>query len=337
MRTSHTYAIAIALFSAAAVAASSGCADGETTNTTSTSTSTSTTSSSGTGGTTSGTGGGSTGGGGSSSSGTGGAGGGTGGSGGTGPDACLTSEATHVLINEVSTHPDTDEFIEIHNPGSAAVDLTNYYLSDNSVYHGIAAGDAWAPGGTPNTDFLVQFPPGTTIAAGEILVIEFGTDFEGTYSSCPDFTVRSGVTCNSNAVPQMVVPTNGGLGTNVGSLISNHGEMAMLFCWSPGYLVHDVDYVNWDAYADANTHVDKTNVTGYLPDTDEATQRAVAAPEPATNPNDPDESIGRCDDTEDDETATGGNGLLGHDETSETFNTSFVIITPSPGVANTCN
>ncbi len=332
MRTSHTYAIVIALFSAA-VAASSGCADDETTNTTSTSTSTSTTSSSGTGGTTSGTGGGSTGGGGSSSSGTGGVGGGTGGSGGTGPDACLTNDTTHLLIDEVATMPGTNEFIEIRNPGSAAVDLTNYYLSDNSVYYGIADGTAWNPGGTPNTDFLVQFPSGTTIDAGETLVIEFGSDFEGTYSSCPDLTVHSGVTCDSNAVPQMVVPTNGGLGTNSGSLLSNGGEMAMLFCWTEGYLVHDVDYLNWDADADPNTHVDKTSVTGYLADTDEATQRGVAATGPGAN-----ESMGRCDDAEDDETTSGGNGLLGHDETSETWSATFQIFgTPSPGVANTCN
>ncbi len=332
MRTSHSYAIAIALLSVA-TAASSGCGEDETNDTTTSSTSTSTTSSSGTGGS-GGEGAGSTGGGGSSSSGTGGGGGGTGGS---GPDACLTSETTHVLINEVRTGPMAAEFIEIWNSGSAAVDLTNYYLSDNSTYHGIAAGDPWnPPSGNPDTDFLAQFPPGTSIAAGELLVIEFGTDFEGTHSSCPDFTVRSGVSCGGNTIPQMVEPTNGGIGANTGYLISNQGEMAMLFCWSPGYLVHDVDYVNWDPDDDANTYVDKTNVTGYLPDTSMTIQNAVAAPLHAYNPNDT-ESIGRCDDTEDDETATGGNGLLGHDETSETFNTSFVIMTASPGVANTCN
>ncbi len=322
MRISSTHAIILSVFAAAAVV-STGCQDDETDDNTSTSTSTSTSttssSSTGDGGT-----------GGSTSSGT----GGGGGAGGFGPDACLTKESTHLLINEIGTYVEAAEFIEIRNPGTAAVDLTNYYLSDNSVYHGIANGDAWSPGGTPNKDFLIQFPSGTTIAAGETLVIEFGTDFEGTFGSCPDFTVRSGVTCGSNAVPQMVVPTNGGLGTGTGSLLSNDGEMAMLFCWSPGYLVHDVDYVNWENDGtDVNTHVDKTNVAGYLPDTPMATQHSVAATAPVAN-----ESVGRCDDDEDSETTTGGNGLLGHDETSEDWSTSFeVFTTPSPGVANTCS
>src|SRR5437870_5090318 len=44
----------------------------------------------------------------------------------------------HVLISEISVTPAAAEFIEIYNPTAAAVDLTNYYLSDNAGYHGIA-------------------------------------------------------------------------------------------------------------------------------------------------------------------------------------------------------
>lgn len=73
-------------------------------------------------------------------------------------------------------------------------------------------------------------------------------------------------------------------------------------------------------------------MAGYLPDTAEASQIALAAPAPSVG-----ESIGRCDNIEDNETTTGGNGLLGHDETSEAFNASFKVLqTRSPGVANTC-
>ncbi|MBW2453960.1 MAG: hypothetical protein JRI68_05605 [Deltaproteobacteria bacterium] len=182
---------------------------------------------------------------------------------------------------------------------------------------------------------LIQFPQGATIAAGGLLTIEFGSDFETAWGTCPDYTVRSGITCNSNPVTQMVAPTNGGFGTTPGNQLSNSGEMAMLFCWTPGYLVHDVDYLNWDSEEplDPNTHVDKTNVTGYLPDTAMATQGTVAATGP-TNGN----SIGRCDDTEDSETTTGGNGLLGHDETSEDWSASFELqAAVTPGAANNCN
>jgi len=256
-------------------------------------------------------------------------GGGTAGAGGTFVDPC-TMDTVHLLLSEVATQPATDEYVEIWNPSTTAVDLSNYYLSDNSVYHGIASGTAWAPGGTPDTDFLVQFPAGTIIDAGGVLTIEFGTDFEGLGASCPDLTVRDNVMCNGNAVPQMITPTNGGLGANVGSLLSNDGEMLMLFCWGGGDIVYDVDYVNWDDDSDPNTHVDKSAVAGYQPDTSEANQ--AEASKPAV-----DESIGRCTDMENGETTSGGNGLLGHDETSENFAVSWrILVTSSPGSVNSC-
>jgi len=331
MRFSSTHAIVLSCLAAAAVV-STGCQEDETNDTSSsTSTSTSTTSSS------SSTSGGGTGG--TTSSGTGGAGGegagstgGSGGTGGVGPDACLTSETTHLFINEIAVGGIPAEFIEIRNPGSNPVDLSHYYLSDNSSYYGIAAGDPWnPPANDPGTDFLIGFPPGTAIAAGGLLTIEFGTDFETSWNTCPDFTVRAGVTCGGNSIPQMVAPTNGGLGDSPGYMLSGGGEMAMLFCWTPGYLVHDVDYVHWDADSDPNTHVDKTNVTGYQPDTSMANQVNATIPDNW-------ESMGRCDDDEDSETTTGGNGLLGHDETSEDWNTSFPVqAAPTPGAANNCN
>src|SRR5262245_60337361 len=61
-----------------------------------------------------------------------------------------------VLISEIASGPMAAEFIEIYNPGTTAVDLTHYYLSDNAVYFGIAAGMAWnPPTNNPGTDFLV--------------------------------------------------------------------------------------------------------------------------------------------------------------------------------------
>jgi hypothetical protein len=254
--------------------------------------------------------------------------GGSEGGGGSVPDPC-ESDTVQLLISEVAVQPETHEFIEVWNPSSTAVDLSNYYLSDNSAYHTLTAGP-WTPQQTPNTDFLVQFPAGTIIGANEVLVVELGTDFETAFAGCPDFTVRSGVTCNGSAVPQMVVPANGSLGAP-GSLLSNEGEMAILFCWGGSSRVFDVDYVSWDADADPNTHVDKSGVAGYANDTPMATQADALAPFSQN-------SIGRCDATEPGETLTGGNGLLGHDETSEDFAASFQVFTaPSPGAVNTCN
>ena len=74
----------------------------------------------------------------------------------------------------------------------------------------------------------------------------------------------------------------------------------------------------------------------YADDTSEMAQRAVAAPPPAIGMM-TSESIGRCDTTEDAEAMANGNGLLGHDETSEDWSVSFQIFTtPSPGTVNSC-
>ena len=57
------------------------------------------------------------------------------------------------------------EFVEILNPTASPVDLSDYHLADNSAYHTVTAGP-WTPSGTPQTDFLVQFPPATMLPAG---------------------------------------------------------------------------------------------------------------------------------------------------------------------------
>jgi hypothetical protein len=255
----------------------------------------------------------------------------TGGGGSTGDDPC-TMDATQLLVSEIVTQPSESEFVEIWNPFGGEVDLSSMHLSDNAAYYGIAAGTPWMPQGTAETDFLAQFPPGTSIAAGGLLTIEMGTDFEGTYGSCPDLTMRGGATCNGNPIPQMLAPTGGGIGANIGSLLSNGGEMAVLFCYSGGDRVYDVDYVTWDSDPDANTHVDKSAVPGYQLDTPEGAQSPAPAPMMIG------ESVGRCSSAETGETAMSGNGALGHDETSEDFAVTFqVIAPPSPGVENVCN
>jgi hypothetical protein len=306
-----------AVFIWAAVAALLGCSKGST----DTATATSGVTSGGTGGM--GTGG----------SGTGGS--GTGGTGGMEAlDPCAPSAGQHLLISEIATQPNAIDFIEIWNPGQATLPLQYYYLSDNSAYHGIAANKAWKPAGTPETDFLIQFPAGAQIAADQVVVVELGTDLNGTLKICPHFTVRDNVMCDGKPVPKMVVPKNGGLGANVGSLLSGMGEMAMLFCWGgqrPN--VSDVDYVLWDPdTTDGNTHADKTGVANYVADTPKDKQKI--APQPGIN-----QSIGRCNADEPGEKNSGGNGILGHDETSEDFTASFKLFmvgSTSPGVKNKC-
>jgi hypothetical protein len=250
---------------------------------------------------------------------------------GDGSDPCqIMSE--HLLISELATAPGEAEFLELWNPGTGAIDISEVYVSDNgSAYFGLAEGQAWMPPGTAGTDFLFGFPAGTTLPADGYLSVELGTDFEGSHGICPDLTVREGVECGGGPVPRVEVPNGGGVGTNLGSLLTNADEMVVVFCLSGEGQVYDIDYVRWgDDPTDLTSFVDKSAVPGYLADTPIAMQSA--APTAAA-----DGSIGRCDAQEDAETVSGGNGATGHDETSEDFAASFASFgSPSPGAANTC-
>lgn len=246
-----------------------------------------------------------------------------GGSSGSAPPA-------HLVISEVVAQPTPGEFVEIYNPTGTTVDLSNYYLSDNALYHGIAAGQPFNPVlATAGTDFLARFPAGTTLAPDAVLVVATGTGFETTYSRCPDFILAAtAFTCTNGTAAAMLSPTNGGIGNTVG--LSNNREMLVLFSWDgTAATVKDVDYVTWGASFDAETRADKTAVSGYAADTAAANQTPTLVPGVS-------QSLTRCT-VEGAEPATGGNGLTGHDETGEDLANAFVVETsPSPGVKNGC-
>jgi Lamin Tail Domain len=239
----------------------------------------------------------------------------------------------HLVISEVGVTPAAGEFVEIYNPGPNKVDLSTYYISDNSAYYGIAAGMPWAPvTNNPGTDFLAQFPAGTELAAGAAIVIATDPGFEGQFKKCPDFILStSPLTCMNGTAKAMVAPTNGGIGDKAGAMLSNDREMVMLFQWDGvAMIVKDVDYVTWGTMFDNATRADKTGVMGYLPDTARASQKSATAPTTF-------QSIERCKPLEPGETLMGGNGISGHDETSEDLGMGFQVqATPTPGAKNGC-
>ena len=244
-----------------------------------------------------------------------------------GSDAAV---AGHLLISEVGVAPASGEFIEIYNAGASAVDLTNYYLSDNATYFKIAAGTPFAPPlATVGTDFLAQFPSGATLAPGAAIVIAASSTFEAQFSKCPDYILAAApYTCTSGVAKAMLVPTNAAIGASVG--LSNDREMVVLFQWSGGATVQDVDYVTWGTVFDAETRADKTGVSGYQPDTAPASQKSATPPTAL-------QSIERCSAIETGEKTTGGNGPSGHDETSEALDQTFKVqAKPTPGVKNAC-
>ena len=325
--------IVVCVSGAVILAASSGCGDDETTATTATGGNTT----SGTGSTSTGQGGDGTGGTGGSPTGTGGSGGaggaGTGGAGGMGNGgAGGGSKAVHLVISELGVAPVAAEFVEIYNPTADPVDLGDYYLSDNATYFGIAAGTPWEPiTSNPGTDFLVKFPAGAILAPGAAVVVAAKPGFEQAFNDCPDFILsETPLTCAAGEAAAMVVPANGGL-DEAAAGFSDSREMVMLFIWDggPASLLQDVDYLTWGPMFEAGTRADKTDVAGYQADTAPDLQKPALEPAPTG-------SIERCV-VESAETANGGNGISGHDETSEDLGAAFVLqAAPTPGVKNSC-
>ena len=137
------------------------------------------------------------------------------------------------------------------------------------------------------------------------------------------------LSCNGGMVPAMLATEAGSI-TNSSNL-SDSREMVVLFTWSGtvGQTLKDIDYVTWGSTFENGTRADKTGVAGYLADTAPAQQSGAPLHDPLG-------SIERCQ-FETGEDLSGGNGITGHDETSESLASSFVVAgTPSPGTKNGC-
>jgi hypothetical protein len=222
-----------------------------------------------------------------------------------------------VLLSEIKRQPTGDEFIEIHNPTSAAIDLTSYYLADYNTYYLITT----AAGPPVASDFRVRFPAGTMIGPHAFLVVslESATTFFTTFGFYPDFDLSA---ADANA-PDML----GQFGATSG--LTDASEMVVLFTWddvSP--LVVDVDYMN---YVNTTAATDKTGLSyggqTYLNDTPIASQIPAGG---STF------SMHRCDTAEATETQP-GNGIDGDDQTSENgllaWKATSAAAPPSPKAA----
>ena len=225
----------------------------------------------------------------------------------------------HLIISEFQVGPTDGEFVEIYNPlPSTTANLTDVYIADYNTYYEIT------DGGAPSSqDYLLKFPDGTTLGPQSFLVVALhpAAAFAVIHPTAdpPDFEVAP---VDADGIPEME-------GTfAAGSGLTNTAEMLVLFKWtSPATEVTDIDYVVW---GNVNEGVDKTGLAaphdGYLADTAVADQLKTAGP--ATNM-----SRQRCETSEGDESDTGGNGITGHDETSENMTQNFKSGTPTPGTA----
>jgi hypothetical protein len=250
------------------------------------------------------------------------------------PDSPPPAPPTHLLISEVTLAPDAAEFIEIYNPGGQAVDLSNYYLSDDADYALLPGkfGNGPAPTLDPVLDFIARFPAGATIGAGEVRVVAMrAEDFQAHFGMAADYALTQASGAQAMRDPDGLIGT--------GPQLTNAGEAIALFYWDgAGDLVADVDLVHAGVPSAANQLTPKTGIEVDGPDLNGVATSYLAdvftlgvmngaagvgfshkriAPEGAT------------------EIKEGGNGIHGHDETSEdiaqTWDRSPDFSVPTPG------
>ncbi len=148
------------------------------------------------------------------------------------------ASAAHLLITEVVITPTSSQYIEIYNPGPKAVDLSNYYLADSSGYLRLPC----CPPLLQPTDFSVRFPAGASIAANSIAVVAFNAaSYTAAFGVQPNFEMPLSDP-ETPAVPDML-PAWGGSVSSIRS-ISSTGEWIVLFTWDQiSDNVKDVDIV----------------------------------------------------------------------------------------------
>jgi len=233
----------------------------------------------------------------------------------------LGHEANHIIFTQITITPDEAEVIAIHNPTNDIIDLSDYYLSDaittGKYYYNLPAGNNYWSGSS--SDFIARFPdidinPGQTLT----ISIEDASTFNSYYTYDPDLTLTDDMLD--------VVDGQSTIGSSA-SLADNY-ESLVLFYWDgSSSIVQDVDYFYWGISQGLDLHgIDKTGVPGYLNDTPITTQSNYILEEI----HDEEFSYVRKSTNENGESGPSnnitGNGITGHDETSEVFNQSWEII-----------
>jgi len=253
-----------------------------------------------------------------------------------------------LLITEIVTTPNAGEFIEIYNPNSYPVDLSNTYLTDATThsageyYYNIVTGSNYG-GNTLQSDFHARFPAGATIQPGEYQTVAMSgdADFNSQYSMNPTYEIDQAefVSGTPDGVPDMreaALYSIYGPDSSWTPRITNGDEVIILYYWDGSSdLVVDLDYLlyNENSPAPNDEATSKTGVvidgpdpdaigTAYLADTDSALQKS------APNLNSTGTSIQRIDFNEGAQTMSGGNGVTGADETSEDLNNTFIATSP---------
>ena len=232
----------------------------------------------------------------------------------------------HLLISEVMIPPDAEAdvaFIEIYNPTAAAIALDDYYLSNYNTYYQLVQNRF----SQEAIHFLSRFPRTNIDPKQTLLIALYGNRFSGRFGKQADFEVVS----TNDSIPDM---TN--LYAGVNPKLEFTRGMVVLFKWDgQSDLVQDVDYFPWGLAPFHTYWIDKSGISvdgpdsdntpsTYLDDLPTSQQKARQAPTGDLSPQ-------RSGITEISESSTDGNGLTGHNETSEDWKSSFTDASPTPG------
>ena len=215
-----------------------------------------------------------------------------------------SGNANHLIFNRICITPDESEMIEIYNPLNESVDLSNYYLSDSDKYYQWINGESIG-----NFDFLIKFPSGSSIDSQGTYVIttQSNADFSDSYDFMPDLSL----------VDSDLEIFDSGINPN----LSGSEEMLVLFYWDgTTSIVQDVDYFLWGDY---DKGISKTTEEGY-PYNDTLLEDQIFIRNHGSS-DFYDSLYVRLDINEYDEIQSDGNGITGHDETSENFIASWAI------------
>ena len=254
------------------------------------------------------------------------------------PDAAMRPLPSHLLLTEAKTNPILLEFVEIYNPLCEPIDLSSYYLTDVPSYPLMPS---WAdtPPVLDHQDAVLQFPLAATIGPNQVAVIaRDGVAFEAAYGFVATYAIRN---VGTSMALRFVAA-----GDTLDMALRNEGEPIALFVWDGASdLVTDVDMVfAGDAPAagddvEAKQAVAPGGVDGPDRDMLATVYLADAATLPAALLRDTGASMltgayQRVATEAGDEVAEGGNGVGGHDETSEDTRVTWeqdVGTAPTPG------
>ena len=241
--------------------------------------------------------------------------------------AAAFGQADHIIFTEVVLTPSEGEYVEITNPTGGDIDLSDYYLTDatdnasGKVYYKLPSGtDYWSGSGS---DFICRFPAGFSLVAGASIKVSLrdNDSYVNTYGESADLSLDN----------EMLDAVEGGStkGSTTAPKLGNVNETLVLFYWDgSSSTVKDVDYLLW---GNNSLAIAKSEVSGYQADTPVLSQSFMSIH--TTN----EKLIRVATSSEGTEVESGGNGITGHDETSEPLSETWVtasLISSKPDISD---